>query len=76
MCSKQKGTFEQCNSDFECANSLYCWFSSPEDRVSNAKKCLPMYSQVKGTTFGWSQVSGSDKSKILYIDYETNGKYC
>ena len=76
MCSKQKGSFEQCNSDFECANSLYCWFSSPDDRISNAKKCLPMYSQVKGTTFGWRQVSSADSTKILFVDYETNGKYC
>ena len=76
MCSKQKGTFEQCGTDHECENNLYCWFASPDDRVINAKKCLPVYSQDEGITFGWKQVSSNDTTKILFVDYETNGKYC
>jgi hypothetical protein len=55
---------------------MYCWYASVDDRLLNTTKCVPMYSQPNGTTFGWYQISGSDTSKITLADYEQNGKYC
>ena len=76
LCSKQKGTYEACTSDFHCQNNMYCWFASSDDRINNQSKCLPLYSQPTGAVFGWRQVSGTDTSKIILADYEINGKYC
>jgi hypothetical protein len=35
-----------------------------------------MYSQPNAQIFGWRQVSGDDTTRIVFADYEMNGKYC
>ena len=76
LCSRQKGSFEACTSDFECQNHMYCWYPSPSDRARNTSKCMQMYSQPENTLFGWLQVSSTDNSRVVLQDYEKNGKYC
>ncbi len=35
-----------------------------------------MYSQPDETIFGWQQISSNDTSRVVFADYEQNGKYC
>ena len=72
-CNKANTNYEQCNEDFECGNSAYCWYVSKQDRIDDVKKCLPLYSQEVGTSMGWYS---SSFTNITYEDYEINGRYC
>lgn len=72
-CDKSKTNYEQCNEDYECGISAYCWYVSISDREANVKKCLPLYSQDVGTSLGWLSASNSN---FTYAEYELNGRYC
>ncbi|CDW84930.1 transducin family protein wd-40 repeat family protein [Stylonychia lemnae] len=80
-CTKLKTSYEQCTEDEECGIANYCWYASAEDRttVPPVRKCLPLYSQEDGASFGWSSAGltlSSSFRQISYEDYERNGKYC
>jgi hypothetical protein len=47
---------------------------SEADRRADVKKCLPLYSQEKGTTMGWK--SDNPLSNLTADDFMINGKYC
>lgn len=77
MCTAQKGPFEECLEDYECANTMYCWYSTPAEAKDGIKKCMTLHSQANGTVFGWKTVSGAVKDVNLQIeDFQQNGKYC
>ena len=42
-----------CTEDYQCEISHYCWYKSKEDRDSDTRRCMEMYSQESGTQFGW-----------------------
>ncbi|CDW84527.1 UNKNOWN [Stylonychia lemnae] len=70
--------YETCTTDYECQNSLFCWYASSTDRKLNQTKCLPMYSQPINTIFGWSTTDRniSRTLELIIDDFELNGKYC
>jgi len=47
---------------------------SEADRRAEVKKCLPLYSQEKGTTMGWK--SDNPLTNLTADDFLINGKYC
>jgi hypothetical protein len=64
-------TYELCENTEECQLNLYCWYgykSDVENEIVNkedTKKCLPMFSQFPGATFGWRRLNfNGDKSKM------------
>lgn len=73
-CNKANTNFEQCTDTFQCGSSAYCWFVSEEDRRKDVKKCLPLYSQQKGTNMGWK--SNNPLNNLTAEDYRMNGMYC
>jgi len=64
-----------CTEDYQCEVSHYCWYASKEDRESETKKCMELYSKPAGTKFGWHQESQSGVKATL-AEYTQNGKYC
>ena len=74
MCMLQLADYAPCTSDYQCPNSDYCWYRSPQDLALGVMRCLPLYSQPSGTTFGWYQQNAS--ASATYKDFEGNGKYC
>lgn len=73
-CNKANTNFEQCTDTYQCGPSAYCWFVSEEDKIKNVKKCLPLYSQEKGTNMGWH--SPNPLNNLTADDYRINGMYC
>ena len=63
---------EECAEDFECGITHFCWYASKADRDVEQKRCIEMYSQENGATFGWMQ-KGEDAT---IDDHQHNGKYC
>ena len=57
QCIKQRDKYEECTSDFQCKNNMFCWYPNKDYKVNNQKTCLEIYSQDDGTTFGWSMVN-------------------
>ena len=68
-CQLYREVGEECDEDFQCGIDHFCWYGSKEDRASEKRTCLELYSQEKGTSFGWF---GGNKLK----DYTQNGRYC
>jgi len=73
-CNKANTNFEQCTDTYQCGPSAYCWFVSEEDRRKDVKKCLPLYSQEKGTNMGWK--SNNPINNLTADDFRINGMYC
>lgn len=74
VCDKANTNYEQCTETFQCGPSAYCWYVSKQDRIDNVKKCLPLYSQEKGTQMGW--FSTNSLTNLTWEDFELNGRYC
>lgn len=73
-CNKANTNFEQCTDTYQCGPSAYCWYVSEEDRRKDVQKCLPLYSQEKGTTMGWK--STNPLTNLTAEDFRINGMYC
>lgn len=69
LCKPHKGDQEVCEEDYQCGITHYCWFASKEDKTADTRRCLEIYSQEVGTTFGW-------KGGKQLPDYTQNGKFC
>lgn len=63
-----------CTSDYQCEITHYCWYKSADDRATETKRCMEMYSQPKGTKFGWKQRDPDRRATLE--DYTLNGKFC
>mmetsp|Transcript_41783 Transcript_41783/g.55064 ORF Transcript_41783/g.55064 Transcript_41783/m.55064 type:complete len:91 (+) Transcript_41783:508-780(+) len=53
-CMPYREDGDVCDEDFQCSITHYCWFASKEDKVSDTRRCMELYSQEIGTKFGWS----------------------
>lgn len=74
-------SYEACTADEECGVANYCWYASQEDRIETppVKRCLPVYSQEDGTSFGWYSANLTKTTpfrSISFADYVRNGMYC
>ena len=69
VCADYRNNLEQCEEDFQCKITHYCWYHTAADKSKGIKRCMESYSQDDGTTLGWSGKSTLD-------DYTANGKYC
>lgn len=49
-----------------------CWYKTPAEKAANKKRCMEVYSQEDGATFGWAQAI----TPPTFPDYEQNGRYC
>eukprot|EP00347_Sterkiella_histriomuscorum_P001527 403371691 len=72
-----------CNSHDDCSAGMFCqdassWPFESRYRKLNLTKCLPMFSNSDGYTFGWSRLNraSTDKENLILEDFEQNGKYC
>lgn len=72
-CKIYKEEDTECTSDYQCGITHFCWYKNKEERVDGTKRCMKMYSQEKGTSFGWFQ---EDEKVATLQDYTQNGKYC
>ena len=71
-CSKLSTSYQDCESDFECAAYTYCWFAQASSKPDK-KQCLPMYSQSELDEVAWE---GSDHGNPTLEEYRKNGLYC
>ena len=55
QCAPYRKDMEECAEDFECGITHFCWYASKADRDVEQKRCIEMYSQENGATFGWMQ---------------------
>jgi len=69
ICKPYRENESECNEDYQCPITHYCWYHTKLDRGKGVKKCMEMYSAEVGTKFGWS---GDEELS----DYTQNGKYC
>eukprot|EP00347_Sterkiella_histriomuscorum_P001195 403372960 len=67
----------------DCSAGMFCqdassWPFESRYRKLNLTKCLPMFSNSDGYTFGWSRLNraSTDKENLILEDFEQNGKYC
>ena len=74
ICKEYRQDGDVCTEDYQCQITHYCWYKTVEDRDAGTKKCMEMYSQEKGTQFGWYQDPKNDKATLE--EYTQNGKYC
>lgn len=74
-CQNQRTSYQPCTTTEECQNYLYCWYAATGDTT---KKCLPMYAQFSGTSFGWGWFSAESEAnkQPTFNDFELNGRYC
>jgi hypothetical protein len=73
-CAAVNTNYANCEEDYQCLTSAYCWYANVDDRKIGQRKCLPLYSQLVGTNFGW--YSKNPMTNLTYDDYEINGRYC
>eukprot|EP00347_Sterkiella_histriomuscorum_P000911 403374054 len=81
ICTRLKVSGNNCTADEECIVSNYCWYATVKDREATPpiKKCMPVYSQEDGTSFGWFSNGITKTSSFRSIsleDYKRNGQYC
>jgi len=69
LCKPYREDKAVCEEDYQCGVTHYCWFDSKADKATSTRRCLELYSQEVGTTFGWSGSTAVD-------DYTQNGKFC
>ena len=72
VCAPLKKNKEECEEDFQCKITHFCWYATQEDRQNEKKKCIETYSQENEHKFGWLQQG----DKPTLEDHTHNGRYC
>jgi hypothetical protein len=74
-----------CSEDYQCGTtaaagespaftiSAFCWYNTSADVPINNKMCLPYYSAIDGTKFGWFSSSSETPTEE---DFKKNGRFC
>lgn len=70
-CSKLSTSYQDCNSDYECAAYTYCWYATAALYRDKKLQCLPMYSQSE--LVAWV---GEDIDNPTFEEQRKNGLYC
>ena len=72
VCLPYREDNAECEEDYQCPITHFCWYKSKQEKESNVKRCMEMYSQETGIKFGWHQ----ENAEASLDDYTQNGKFC